>query len=106
MEAVVAAGVEPFPTVDKCDVSGLGAHSSVVADLDGTLLRCRSAFQYYALVAFETGVGVRVRARAGLRCHGGRPCSRGSTPRMCRVRGDGGGDGARGAARVRRSAGA
>ena len=50
VEAVVAAGVEPFPTVDKCDVSGLGAHSSVVADLDGTLLRCHSAFQYCALV--------------------------------------------------------
>jgi phosphoserine phosphatase len=55
VEAVVAAGVEPFPTVDKCDASGLGAQSSVVADLDGTLLRSRSAFPYYALVAFETG---------------------------------------------------
>ncbi|KAK3150578.1 hypothetical protein QOZ80_3AG0235010 [Eleusine coracana subsp. coracana] len=52
---MVAAGSEPFPTVDKCDPSRFGPHSTVVSDLDGTLLRSRDPFPYYALVAFEAG---------------------------------------------------
>ncbi|XP_062216706.1 glycerol-3-phosphate acyltransferase RAM2-like [Phragmites australis] len=52
---MTATGSEPFPAVDKCDASSLGARATVVSDLDGTLLRSRSAFPYYALVAFETG---------------------------------------------------
>ncbi|WVZ55605.1 hypothetical protein U9M48_006245 [Paspalum notatum var. saurae] len=54
MEATTR-GNKPFPPVGKCDASRLGPHSTVVSDLDGTLLRSRSAFPYYALVAFDTG---------------------------------------------------
>lgn len=49
------AGVSPkFPTVDRCGSIGR-KKDTVVADLDGTLLRGRSAFPYFALVAFEVG---------------------------------------------------
>ena len=41
-----------FPTVDKCRSIGQEQHA-VVADMDGTLLRGRSSFPYFALVAFE-----------------------------------------------------
>ncbi|CAM8895526.1 unnamed protein product [Rhodiola kirilowii] len=43
-----------FPNVEKCASIGREKHS-VVADLDGTLLRGRSSFPYFALVAFEAG---------------------------------------------------
>ncbi|KAG6772360.1 hypothetical protein POTOM_023765 [Populus tomentosa] len=43
-----------FPTVDKCASIGKEKHS-VVADMDGTLLRGRSSFPYFALLSFEGG---------------------------------------------------
>ncbi|KAH7570184.1 hypothetical protein JRO89_XS05G0063500 [Xanthoceras sorbifolium] len=46
--------ITKFPTVDKCASIGREKHA-VVADMDGTLLRGRSSFPYFALVAFEVG---------------------------------------------------
>ncbi|KAK9090594.1 hypothetical protein Sjap_023771 [Stephania japonica] len=46
--------ITPFPTIDKCASIGREKHT-VVADLDGTLLRGRSSFPYFALIAFEVG---------------------------------------------------
>ncbi|KAI3954029.1 hypothetical protein MKW98_017853 [Papaver atlanticum] len=43
-----------FPTVNKCASIGR-EKQTVVADMDGTLLRGRSSFPYFALVAFEAG---------------------------------------------------
>lgn len=43
-----------FPSVAQCASIGREKHT-VVADLDGTLLRARSSFPYYALTAFEVG---------------------------------------------------
>ncbi|KAB2624625.1 glycerol-3-phosphate 2-O-acyltransferase 6-like [Pyrus ussuriensis x Pyrus communis] len=43
-----------FPTVDQCTSDGREKHT-VVADMDGTLLRGRSSFPYFALIAFEVG---------------------------------------------------
>ncbi|KAG2702216.1 hypothetical protein I3760_06G080000 [Carya illinoinensis] len=48
-----------FPTVDKCTSIGREQHT-VVADMDGTLLRGRSSFPYFALVAFEIGGVLRL----------------------------------------------
>lgn len=44
----------PFKTIDKCSSIGRDGHT-VVADMDGTLLRGRSSFPYFALLAFEIG---------------------------------------------------
>ncbi|KAF6153030.1 hypothetical protein GIB67_004251 [Kingdonia uniflora] len=43
-----------FPTIDRCASIGRDK-DTVIADLDGTLLRGRSSFPYFALVAFEVG---------------------------------------------------
>lgn len=43
-----------FPPVEKC-VSIGREKDTVVADMDGTLLRGRSSFPYFALIAFEVG---------------------------------------------------
>ncbi|KAL5582434.1 hypothetical protein UlMin_014876 [Ulmus minor] len=43
-----------FPTINKCTSIGR-EKDTVVADMDGTLLRGRSSFPYFALVAFEVG---------------------------------------------------
>ncbi|KAL2463633.1 Glycerol-3-phosphate 2-O-acyltransferase 6 [Forsythia ovata] len=44
-----------FPTIDKCKSEGRGNHTSVVTDLDSTLLFGRDSFPYFALVAFDVG---------------------------------------------------
>ncbi|CAK9134316.1 unnamed protein product [Ilex paraguariensis] len=51
--------ITTFPTVEKCASIGR-EKDTVVADLDGTLLRGRSSFPYFALVAFETGGVLRL----------------------------------------------
>lgn len=43
-----------FPTVEKCASIGR-EKDTVVADMDGTLLRGKSSFPYFALIAFEVG---------------------------------------------------
>ncbi|KAL0421236.1 UNVERIFIED_CONTAM: Glycerol-3-phosphate acyltransferase RAM2 [Sesamum latifolium] len=53
----MAAG--EFPTVDVCPSIGR-EKDTVVADMDGTLLRGRSSFPYFALVAFEVGGVLRL----------------------------------------------
>ncbi|KAM3340192.1 glycerol-3-phosphate acyltransferase RAM2-like [Capsicum galapagoense] len=46
--------ITTFPTVEKC-TSMRREKDTVVTDLDGTLLRGRSSFAYFALVAFGVG---------------------------------------------------
>lgn len=48
-----------FPSVQKCSSTGRDKHT-VVTDMDGTLLRGRSSFPYFALVAFEVGGVLRL----------------------------------------------
>lgn len=48
-----------FPTVEKCSSTGRDKHT-VVTDMDGTLLRGRSSFPYFALIAFEVGGVLRL----------------------------------------------
>ncbi|KAF3670220.1 Glycerol-3-phosphate 2-O-acyltransferase 6 [Capsicum annuum] len=45
-------GITMFATIEKCTSSGR-EKDTVVANLDGTLLRSRSSFPYFALVAFD-----------------------------------------------------
>ncbi|KAF3620121.1 Vps51/Vps67 family (components of vesicular transport) protein [Capsicum annuum] len=51
--------ITTFPIVDKCASIGR-EKDTVVADMDGTLLRGRSSFPYFALVAFEVGGVLRL----------------------------------------------
>ncbi|KAL5725347.1 amino-acid N-acetyltransferase [Ranunculus cassubicifolius] len=48
-----------FPTIGRCASTGREKHT-VVADLDGNLLRRRSSFPYFALVAYEVGGIIRL----------------------------------------------
>lgn len=48
-----------FPTVETC-ASICREKDTVVTDLDGTLLRGRSSFPYFAIVAFEVGGVLRL----------------------------------------------
>lgn len=43
-----------FQPIDQCTLIGRENHT-IVADMDGTLLRGRSSFHYFALVAYEVG---------------------------------------------------
>ncbi|KAI3500810.1 hypothetical protein L1887_36635 [Cichorium endivia] len=48
-----------FPAISKCETYDR-ERQTVVSDLDGTLLRGRSSFPYFALVAFEVGGVLRL----------------------------------------------
>ncbi|RWR72621.1 glycerol-3-phosphate 2-O-acyltransferase 6-like protein isoform X1 [Cinnamomum micranthum f. kanehirae] len=48
-----------FPPIDQCTLIDREKHT-IVADMDGTLLRGRSSFPYFALVAYEVGGAFRL----------------------------------------------
>ncbi len=52
------ASTLPFPTIDSCSLDNREMQT-VVADLDGTLLRSSSSFPYFMLIAFEAGSPLR-----------------------------------------------
>lgn len=56
-----ATGGAPFPSIEQCSSHGRDAQT-VVSDLDGTLLRGRSSFPYFFLVAYEASGLVRAAA--------------------------------------------
>ncbi|KAG0621380.1 hypothetical protein M758_3G015300 [Ceratodon purpureus] len=59
-EAVVRGGTTArFAEVSECSAGEHRRGETVVADLDGTLIRGRSSFPYFFLVAFEAGSYVR-----------------------------------------------
>lgn len=62
--AVVAAAnirfcTEPFEEVGRCRVDHGREKQTIVSDLDGSLLRSRSSFPYFMLIAFEAGSPLR-----------------------------------------------
>jgi glycerol-3-phosphate acyltransferase len=54
-EAVVAGRKSRYAEVSECSAGEERRGEMVVADLDGTLVRGRSSFPYFFLVAFEAG---------------------------------------------------
>ncbi|WMV52252.1 hypothetical protein MTR67_045637 [Solanum verrucosum] len=52
-------GITTFPTIEKCTLEGR-ARDTIVANLDGTLLRSKASFAYFALVAFDVGGVLRL----------------------------------------------
>ena len=58
-EGATYIGQYSFPEVKSCSYGEHRKSQTVVADLDGTLLRGRSSFPYFFLMAFEAGSYLR-----------------------------------------------